>query len=335
MAVINKIRKNGLDYDIQDQNALSINEQELTSAQKTKALENLGITSTPAELNILDGAAVKASELNQLSGATSNIQTQLNNKIDSPSNPTDGQFISYDAASGKWKNIDAPDASGGNSFKITLQGGAGWKRDPIVNASYVGNKMTVTVTPSIVVSKAGFSHYDSNTLMGQGYGTYTVTRNSSTNTWSCAQLGINNVGASSLGTYGLALSSPDNCAAGDTITVTVNWTSAYQIITDAANISNIGYGYIISPDVSAIDAYNTCEIKAVSISGNSMRFEPKIVSVNNLSVNGIKIILSSTTTASTIHNTGAGFSRPPRIFMGSTRPLNGELQVGDYWYKTI
>ena len=70
--------------------------QGLTSTQKTNALTNLGITSTSAEINVLDGYTGSVTELNYLDtlhatgvtntefdyldGVTSNIQTQLNNK---------------------------------------------------------------------------------------------------------------------------------------------------------------------------------------------------------------------------------------------------------------
>jgi len=45
-----------------------------------QALASLGVTSTAAELNILDGATVTTAELNFVDGVTSNIQTQLNAK---------------------------------------------------------------------------------------------------------------------------------------------------------------------------------------------------------------------------------------------------------------
>jgi hypothetical protein len=43
-------------------------------------LASLGVTSTAAELNILDGVTATAAELNFVDGVTSNIQTQLNAK---------------------------------------------------------------------------------------------------------------------------------------------------------------------------------------------------------------------------------------------------------------
>lgn len=46
----------------------------------TYTLSSFGITATAAELNKLDGCVLTVNELNYLDGATSNIQTQLNNK---------------------------------------------------------------------------------------------------------------------------------------------------------------------------------------------------------------------------------------------------------------
>jgi hypothetical protein len=45
-----------------------------------QALASLGVTSTAAELNILDGVTATAAELNFVDGVTSNVQTQLNAK---------------------------------------------------------------------------------------------------------------------------------------------------------------------------------------------------------------------------------------------------------------
>lgn len=45
---------------------------------KPKINENVALTATATELNILDGATLSTTELNYLAGATSNIQTQFN-----------------------------------------------------------------------------------------------------------------------------------------------------------------------------------------------------------------------------------------------------------------
>ena len=45
-----------------------------------RQLSDLGVTSTSAELNILDGATLTTAELNYVDGVTSSIQTQLDAK---------------------------------------------------------------------------------------------------------------------------------------------------------------------------------------------------------------------------------------------------------------
>lgn len=64
---------------------VSNNLSDLASA--STALTNLGLTSTAAELNILDGVTATTAEINYTDGVTSNIQTQLDAKA-ATSNPT-------------------------------------------------------------------------------------------------------------------------------------------------------------------------------------------------------------------------------------------------------
>jgi hypothetical protein len=52
-------------------------------ADSDAALENLGLTATTDELNILDGATVSTEEVNHLDGVTSPIQAQLDSKTGS------------------------------------------------------------------------------------------------------------------------------------------------------------------------------------------------------------------------------------------------------------
>lgn len=49
------------------------------SASSTFTLGGTAITSTAAELNLLDGVTATTAEINYLDGVTSNIQTQLDN----------------------------------------------------------------------------------------------------------------------------------------------------------------------------------------------------------------------------------------------------------------
>ena len=61
---------------------IDVSNQGLSSTEKTNALTNLGVTSSPTELNILDGATLSTAELNFVDGVTSAIQTQIDNKQD-------------------------------------------------------------------------------------------------------------------------------------------------------------------------------------------------------------------------------------------------------------
>jgi len=53
----------------------------LKGVLQSQMLTALGVTSTAAELNILDGATLTVTELNYVDGVTSAIQTQLDAKL--------------------------------------------------------------------------------------------------------------------------------------------------------------------------------------------------------------------------------------------------------------
>ena len=66
--------------NIKDDGALQINETAVTStAAELNILD--GVTSSTAELNLLDGVTATTAEINYLDGVTSNIQTQLDSKV--------------------------------------------------------------------------------------------------------------------------------------------------------------------------------------------------------------------------------------------------------------
>ena len=75
----------------------------------TYTLASFGITATAAELNKLDGVTATATELNYVDGVTSNIQTQLNGKMKTPSGGTTGQILTKTSSGYGWAN--APSAS--------------------------------------------------------------------------------------------------------------------------------------------------------------------------------------------------------------------------------
>ena len=102
----------------------------LVSALSTTTL-NLGgtaVTSTAAELNILDGVTATTAELNYVDGVTSNIQTQLDAKA-AASNPTFTGTVTIATADINGGNIDgtaigSTTASTGNFSTLSIAGTA-------------------------------------------------------------------------------------------------------------------------------------------------------------------------------------------------------------------
>jgi tetrahydromethanopterin S-methyltransferase subunit B len=107
------------------------------------AVSNLGISATAAELNVLDGITASTAELNYTDGVTSNIQTQLDAKIDETSatgsavipsgteaerdgspaagylrfNSDEGSFEGYDGSA--WGSIGGGASAGGAIYENT------------------------------------------------------------------------------------------------------------------------------------------------------------------------------------------------------------------------
>jgi len=69
------------------------------------------VTATAAELNILDGVTADATELNYLDGVTSNLQTQLDGKVDE----SDGSVTQATAGSAVVRNITLSTATPGTA----------------------------------------------------------------------------------------------------------------------------------------------------------------------------------------------------------------------------
>ena len=62
-------------------------------------LSQLGVTATAAELNIMDGVTATTTELNYVDGVTSNVQTQLNSKVNRAGDTMGGAL---NLANGTW-----------------------------------------------------------------------------------------------------------------------------------------------------------------------------------------------------------------------------------------
>ena len=97
-------------------------------------LTQLGVTSTAAELNALDGITATVTELNYVDGVTSNIQTQLNGK----------------AASGHTHNYAGSSSAGGAATSANkLNTDAGSSTQPVYFANGIPVKTTYTLAKSV------------------------------------------------------------------------------------------------------------------------------------------------------------------------------------------
>ena len=114
-------------------------------------LGGTAITSTAAELNILDGVTSTAAELNFVAGVTSNIQTQLDNKVDSYLNKS----TTYTASAGERVTADVSGAAWTLTLPATPTAG-----DMVIAAVIVGdptvNLLTVDGNGTNIAGAATF-----------------------------------------------------------------------------------------------------------------------------------------------------------------------------------
>ena len=113
-----------------------------------KINEDVALTATATELNILDGATLSTTELNYVDGVTSSIQTQINNKQDKVSGVSDTEIGYLDGVtSGIQTQIDS---------KLSLSGGT------MTGAIAMGtNKITGLGTPTSSTDAATKAYVDS------------------------------------------------------------------------------------------------------------------------------------------------------------------------------
>jgi hypothetical protein len=138
------------------------------------AVGNLGISATAAELNVLDGITASTAELNYTDGVTSNIQTQLDAKIDETSatgsaiipsgteaqrdgspaagylrfNSDEGSFEGYDGSA--WGSIGGGASAGGAIYENTDEITANYTITTGSNGFSVG-PMTIASGVSVTV----------------------------------------------------------------------------------------------------------------------------------------------------------------------------------------
>ena len=96
-----------------------------------------GVTATTAELNVLDGVVATTEEINHVDGTTSNIQTQLDNRVTSNADDalTGGYTATADDDGTKSTGTYTPDPAGGNLKRI-VNGGAFTLAAPTASGDY-------------------------------------------------------------------------------------------------------------------------------------------------------------------------------------------------------
>jgi len=118
-----------------DASALTLGGTEVTS---TGAELNIldGVTATTAELNLLDGVTASTAEINFIDGVTSNIQTQLNTKLDSLSTYTGDIDISGELVVTSYNETFATITSSSNAATINCEAGNVFSHTLTENTTY-------------------------------------------------------------------------------------------------------------------------------------------------------------------------------------------------------
>lgn len=226
-------------------------------------LASAGVTSSPAELNILDGATLSTTELNYVDGVTSAIQTQLNNKqtLDADLTAIAGlSSVGVIVRSGSGTAVIRSIA--GTTDQISITNGDGAAGNPTISAviasqveAQAGTNSTKLMTPQRV-AQAISSLGASTTLLG------TLTTTSATahtlsslllTPYRSVLLEIDNVGVAASGStlvFGTtaagivftpsAQSSPDTLS-GSALICLITGTFAAHVARTNASIGSSGY----------------------------------------------------------------------------------------------
>jgi|TARA_B100000035_G_scaffold247235_1_gene215928 hypothetical protein len=134
------------------------------------------VTSTAAELNILDGVTATATEINYLSGVTAAIQTQIDDldsgkeaadveilKADTDDNITAGYTATADDDGTKSSGTYTPDPAGGN-LKHIVNGGAFTLAAPTATGDYTLVIQMTNNASAGAVTVSGFSKQSGDSL---------------------------------------------------------------------------------------------------------------------------------------------------------------------------
>jgi hypothetical protein len=141
-----------------DNNFIVGNGTAWTLETPVNALLSLGVTSTAAELNILDGATLSTTELNYVDGVTSAIQTQLDNRVTSNADDalTGGYTTTAVDDGTKSSGTYTPTPAGGNMKRVS-NAGAFTLAAPSAAGDYTLVVQITNATGAGAITLSGFS----------------------------------------------------------------------------------------------------------------------------------------------------------------------------------
>jgi len=301
------------------------------------------ITATADELNILDGVTVTSTEINYLSGASSNIQTQLGNKLSSSlaqnaifvgnsSNVagqlaagTDGQVLTSVSGVPQWQTLEGT----GTVTSVDVSGGT-------TGLSFTGGAITttgtITASGTLVVANGGTGA--TSFTAGQilyGNGTSAISSESSL-FWDATnnRLGIGTsspsssldvVGVGSFSSSAVPINSIRTSASTTSISTSL---FAYHVTTD--DMAN-GFGSMVSfviKDSAGVD--NLIGSVGAQRAGSDDTGE-LVFRTTSAGVQAVRATLNST-------GLGLGISPSARLHVsGSTRLDLGSDAEGDIFYR--
>jgi len=148
MPIIDLTRQTNL--TVNDGSELAINGS-IDIVQDGLQIANTAVTTTAAELNILDGATLSTTELNYVDGVTSSIQTQLTNIVDGTTDFTGNIDI---GSTGSPKNLkiwgDLEVVGSGVSFDVSQV----QAEDPIMQLNYISGAAQTASDGGIQVGRS-------------------------------------------------------------------------------------------------------------------------------------------------------------------------------------
>lgn len=221
-----------------------------------KINEDVAVTATATELNILDGATLSTTELNYVDGVTSSIQTQLDGKVDESLFDTKGDILVASA-----DNTPAKLPAGTNGYLLTANSaatnGIEWAAAPVSLPDQSGNSGEYLTTDGTTASWAAIPVTSAATPTTRG------TVFGRTGTLYNVSLGENALPALTTGAANIAIGDFSQSATTDQIS---NIGIGYNTLIDLAEDSNLN----VAIGTNALGGAGTLDgSNNVAIGGNS------------------------------------------------------------------